>query len=434
MTGSRISAVACLSDIIRKKGKPKHSLEQFSRTLARRDRAFVMEMVYGVLRHLFILDWMIGSFVRDTRPLRDSTLNNLRIALYQIFFMRVPDFAVVNEAVELEKERGKPSLVNAVLRNIIRSRGTITFPVPFDDPVKEISVNTSHPEWLLRRWIDAYGPDEARSIAEMNNSKPPLILRTNTLKISRNDLLNPFKEEKIPATPTRFSPDGIVVDDSVSYQDIGGLHGLFAVQDEASQLISHLLSPRRGERILDACAAPGGKTTHIAQLMEDEGEVIAVEKDPHRTVLMEENVRSLGTRSVRIVQADISEMTSSGAFDRILLDAPCSSTGVIRRNPDVKYRHTEKELVQFGRKQLLLLNAVARMLKNGGTLVYSVCSFDPDEGENVVRDFLKTSGEFRIIEAGQEFVSEFMKNGFFRTYPHKHGMDGFFGAVLCKKT
>lgn len=434
MTGSRTSAVACLSDIIRKKGKPKHSLEQFARSLDRRDRAFVMEMVYGVLRHLFVLDWVIDLFVRDTGPLHDTTLNNLRIALYQIFFMRVPDFAVVNEAVEMEKERGKPSLVNAVLRNVIRRRDTITFPIPFEDPVKEVSINTSHPEWLVRRWIQAYGLDEARSLAEMNNTRPPLILRANTLKISRRDLLSLFQEEKIPAEPTRFSPDGIVVDDSVSYQDIGGFYGLFAVQDEASQLICHLLSPRRGERILDACAAPGGKTTHIAQLMEDEGEIVAVEKDPHRTVLIEENVRSLGTRSVQIVQADVSEMTSAGTFDRILLDAPCSSTGVIRRNPDVKYRHTEKDMAQFGKKQILLLNAVARMLKSSGILVYSVCSLDPCEGEHVVRDFLKTAQEFRIIEAGQGFVSEFMKNGFFRTYPHKHAMDGFFGAALCKKT
>lgn len=433
MTESRLSAIACLNDILKKKGKPKHSLDQFSQTLDRRDRAFVMEIVYGVLRHLFVLDWTISSFVRDISPLRDSTINNLRIALYQMLFMRVPDFAVVHEAVEIEKKGGKPSLTNAVLRNVIRSRETLKFPIPFDDPARDISVNTSHPEWMVRRWIETYGIDEARSLAEANNSLPPLILRTNTLKISRDDLLELFEKENIPAQPTRFSPEGIVMERSVSYQDIAGFYGLFAVQDEASQLVSHLLSPRQGERVLDACAAPGGKTTHIAQLMVDRGEIVAVEKDPLRTASIEENVRSLGIQSVRLLQADFTGMKDTGTFDRILLDAPCSSTGVIRRNPDVRYRHTEKDIAAFGEKQTLLLNAAAHQLKKGGRLVYSVCSIDPLEGDRVVRDFLKTAEEFRIIEAERDFLAPFIKDGFFRTYPHKHAMDGFFGVILCKK-
>jgi 16S rRNA (cytosine967-C5)-methyltransferase len=433
MTESRLSAIACLNDILKKKGKPKHSLDQFSQTLDRRDRAFVMEIVYGVLRHLFVLDWTISSFVRDISPLRDGTINNLRIALYQMLFMRVPDFAVVHEAVEIEKKGGKPSLTNAVLRNVIRSRETLKFPIPFDDPARDISVNTSHPEWMVRRWIKTYGIDEARSLAEANNSLPPLILRTNTLKISRDDLLELFDKENIPAKPTSFSPEGIVMDRSVSYQDIAGFYGLFAIQDEASQLVSHLLSPRQGERVLDACAAPGGKTTHIAQLMEDRGEIVAVEKDPLRTASIEENIRSLGIQSVRLLQADFTEIKDTGTFDRILLDAPCSSTGVIRRNPDVRYRHTEKDIAAFGEKQTLFLNAAAHQLKKGGRLVYSVCSIDPLEGDRVVRDFLKTAGEFRIIEAERDFLAPFIKDGFFRTYPHKHAMDGFFGVILCKK-
>ena len=433
MTESRVSAIACLNDILKKRGTPKHSLDQFSQTLDRRDRAFVMEIVYGVLRRLFVLDWMISSFVKDTGPLRDSTINNIRIALYQILFMRVPDFAVVHEAVEIEKKGGKPSLTNAVLRNVIRSRETLKFPIPFDDPAKDISVNTSHPEWMVRRWIKTYGIGEARSLAEANNSMPPLILRTNTLKLSRNDLLEIFEKEHIPAKPTRFSPEGIVVDQGVSYPDISGFHGLFAVQDEASQLVSHLLSPRQGERVLDACAAPGGKTTHIAQLMQDRGEIVSVEKDPLRTARIEENVRSLGIRSIRLIQADFTDLKDAGTFDRILLDAPCSSIGVIRRNPDVKYRHTEKDIAAFGEKQALLLNAAAHLLKKRGRLVYSVCSLDPVEGDHVVRDFLKTTGEFRIIEAERDFVAPLIKDGFFRTYPHKHAMDGFFGVILCKK-
>jgi 16S rRNA (cytosine967-C5)-methyltransferase len=167
--------------------------------------------------------------------------------------------------------------------------------------------------------------------------------------------------------------------------------------------------------------------------MEDRGEIIAVEKDPLRTARMEENVRALGTQSVHILQADFTDIRDAGTFDRILLDASCSSTGVIRRNPDVRYRHTEKDIAAFGEKQTLLLNAAAHQLKKGGRLVYSVCSIDPLEGDRVVRDFLKTAGEFRIIEAERDFLAPFIKDGFFRTYPHKHAMDGFFGVILCKK-
>ncbi len=188
MTDSRISAIACLTDILNKKGKPKHSLDQFAQTLDRRDRAFVMEIVYGVLRHLYLLDWVIAMFVKDIKPLRVSTVNNLRIALYQMFFMRVPDFAVVHEAVEREKNSGRPSLVNAVLRSHPKE-GNDHIPHRFDDPAKDISTNTSHPEWMVRRWIQLYGIDETRAIAETNNGMPPLTLRTNTLRISRDDLL-----------------------------------------------------------------------------------------------------------------------------------------------------------------------------------------------------------------------------------------------------
>jgi 16S rRNA (cytosine967-C5)-methyltransferase len=302
-----------------------------------------------------------------------------------------------------------------------------------DDPIQDISVNTSHPAWMVKRWIERYGIDETRALAEANNSMPPLVLRANTLRISRDKLLMMLAEEKISAEPTPFSPDGVIVDRAFSYQDLAAIHGLFAVQDEASQMIGFLLAPQRGERVLDACAAPGGKTTHLAQIMQDEGEIIAVDKDPYRLKQLEENIQSLGIRSVKVMQADISELQGLGTFDRVLLDAPCSSTGVIRRNPDVKYRHSRQGIAAFGKKQGELLHAVAPLLRKGGRLVYSVCSIEPEEGETVIQDFLKTSGEFRIIEADRKFIATFMKNGFFRTFPHRHAMDGFFGALLCKK-
>ncbi len=433
MTSSRRAAAACLSDILKSKGRPKEALDFFSQQLDRRDRAFTMEIVYGVLRNLYVLDRIMGTFVRDRRRLQERTINNLRIALYQILFMRVPDFAVVHEAVEAEKRGGTPSLVNAVLRTAIRNRKDITLPIPLDDPAEDISVNTSHPKWMVKRWMERYGISGAREVGEANNAIPPLAIRTNTLKVSREELLRMLADGKIPASPTAFSPDGIIIDGPVTFEDLTPFHGRCFVQDEASQLISYLLSPRPGDRVLDACAAPGGKTTHLAQLMHDRGEIIALDKDPRRIRKLEENIRSCGIHSVKVIRDDIAQMNGLGIFDGILLDAPCSATGVIRRNPDVRYRHTRRSIIDFGKRQTDLLKAVAPLLRTGGRLVYSVCSVEPEEGEAVVRDFLNDRKEFRIIDAYQEFLTPFMKNGFFRTYPHAQGLDGFFGVILCKE-
>ena len=432
MTKTRIAAISCLIDILKHGGRPKKSLEPFSQTLDRRDRAFLMEIVYGVLRNLYVIDAIIGSFIKITKTLSDETINNLRIAMYQILFMRVPGYAVVNESVEMEKRAGRPSLVNAVLRNLLRKKDTPPLPLVYKDVVKDISINTSHQEWMVKRWLTRFGIDEARLLAEANNTMPPLVLRTNTLKISRDELLRGFAEKKISAEPAQFASDGIVIGGETSYQDLSSFYGLFAVQDEASQLISYLLAPGKGERVLDACAAPGGKTTHIAQMMEDVGEIIAVEKDPQRIQKLEETMAALGVRSAKAIRADISELQEIGTFDRILLDAPCSSTGVIRRNPDVKYRHTLKDIVEFAKKQAELLKAVSHLLRREGRLVYSVCSMEPEEGEQVIRDFLKTTDEFRIIDINQEIMRPFVKNGFFRTFPHIDNMDGFFGVILCR--
>ncbi len=433
MTNTRIAAVSCLIDILKHGARPKQSLEQFNQTLDRRDRAFLMEIVYGVTRNLYALDEIIGTFVRNRKTLSDETVNNLRMAMYQILFMRVPGYAVVNESVEMEKSGGKPTLVNAVLRNLLRGKDKSALPLNYDDIVKDISINTSHQAWMVKRWISRFGRDEARLLGEANNRMPPLVLRVNTLRISLDELLRELAEKKIPAEAVRSSPDGIAIGAEVSYQDLSSFYGLFAVQDEASQLIGHLVSPEKGERILDACAAPGGKTTHLAQLMQDQGEILAVEKDPQRILRLHENITGLGVNSAKVFRGDIGELKDIGTFDRILLDAPCSSTGVIRRNPDVKYRHTLKDIVEFGKKQTGLLTAVAALLRKGGRIVYSVCSIEPEEGEQVISDFLKTTDEFRIIEPDQEFMGPFVENGFFRTFPHKNNMDGFFGAILCRK-
>ncbi|MDH4231311.1 MAG: 16S rRNA (cytosine(967)-C(5))-methyltransferase RsmB [Nitrospirota bacterium] len=442
MSDARLLAIKSLLEIFKKGKRPKQSLEYIAASLDRRDRSFHMEIVYGVLRYRDTIDWILNHFLENPSKLGDFTLNNLRIAVYQIFFMRVPDWAVVNESVDIEKDktlrdapRRKAPLVNAVLRNILRQKEEFALPLQLDDPVESVAVNTSHPKWLVERWFERYGKDEALMLARANNEIQPFSIRANTLRVSRDELLRKLAEHGVESEPARFSPDGITLRKMHTYADLSFIHGLFAVQDEASQLIAYLLDPRPGERVLDACAAPGGKTSHIAQIMRDNGEIIAVEMDPKRIVTLKENLQVLGAGSAKIINADINSMheTEMGAFDRILLDAPCSSIGVIRKNPDVKYKYTAADLTRNRGRQLALLKTVSRFLGEKGRLVYSVCSIEPEEGEQVIREFLKTAGDFRIIEeVRHDFLHPFMEKGFFKTYPHKYTMDGFFGVALCR--
>jgi 16S rRNA (cytosine967-C5)-methyltransferase len=436
VSDTRSSAVRALIEILSRNIRPKQAVDALSQHLDRRDRSFLMEIVYGVLRFRDTLDWILGHFLKDAAKAGDFTLNNLRASLYQLYFMRVPDWAVVSESVEMEKSasgRGKPSLVNAVLRNVLRQKERFTPPLTLEDPLSNITVNTSHPRWLVKRWIRRFGEDGALRLAEANNRVPPMTIRVNTLRTTRQDLLSLLADHEVESAPTEFSPDGITLAHVRSHTELAFAHGLFAVQDEASQLISHLLDPKPKEKVLDACAAPGGKTTHLSQLMWDSGEITAVEKDDKRIALLRDNIGALGIRSVIIINQDAGELRGAGPFDRVLLDAPCSATGVIRRNPDIKYRRKAKDLDEYRTKQIHLLHATSRLLKEGGRLVYSVCSMEPEEGEQVINEFLKTSNEFRIIDAEAPFLKSFIHEGFFKTYPHLHNMDGFFAVALCRK-
>lgn len=436
MPNAREFAVSALQQTLQKGKRPKDVFEGLELPLDDRDRAFMMEIVYGVLRHSITIDWVLSSLLRKPSTLSNRTINNLRAAAYQILYMRVPEWAAVNEAVEMEKEKGRPAVVNGVLRNMLRDidqiRARLAALSEGSGP-KYISLVTSHPQWLISRYIKRFGEKEAVELAEANNRIPPLTLRVNTLRTKRPHVINRLSEAGIQGVPTTHSPDGIKLCGFRTYKELSFFKGEVIAQDEASQLVTYLLDPQPGERILDASAAPGGKTTHIAQLMFDNGEITAVDRDEVRLKRLRDNVSTLGLSSIKIVHADIADFTPDCRFDRILLDAPCSALGVIRRNPDVKYKHTEKDLAVFKSRQLSMLRRVSVMLKPGGMLVYSVCSTEPEEGEDVIKEFLKDSEDFYIIETPLHPAREFMRNGFLRTYPHRDDMDGFFGARLGRE-
>lgn len=429
---TRHLAIRVLSDVFSDRTTPKSSLENAAVSLDRRDRSFLMEIVYGVLRTRDPIDWVLQHFLKNPGRLEDFTLNNLRAAVYQIYFMRVPHFAVVHEAVNIEKTGGMPGLVNAVLRNVLKHKESYTLPVALDDPADELALNTSHPKWLIRRWIRRFGYEEAALLARIHNEIPHLTLRANTLKTDREALIRVLQDKGIHAEPTQYSPDGVILRSVHSPFDLPLPGGLCVVQDEASQLISYLLAPRPGERILDACAAPGGKATHIAQLMGDEGEIVAVDRDADRVKRLRSNIRSLGIQSIKVIQGDLADLQDHSMFDRVLLDAPCSALGVIRKNPDVRYRRSRKDLALFHCRQSDLLLKAAALLRAGGTLVYSVCSMEPEEGEEVIKEFLKANENFRIIEDSASVVHALMGEGYLQLYPQRHHTDGFFGVAVCR--
>ncbi len=441
----RLLALRALNDLWQRGLKPKDALDRHGRSLDARDRAFLMELLYGVLRNRYYLDWCLSAYLEDPSGLGESTLNNLRLGAYQAFFTRVPARAVVYETTEVEKAAGrKERLVNAVLRRLVREKSCPPLP---EDTVKRLSILTTHPEWLLRRWIDRFGPEEAEALARANNEVPPLTLRVNTLRTEREGVARRLSEMGIGYRYTEFSPVGIKIEKAgATLPDIEGLLGEVFVQDEGAQLITYLLRPEPGQRILDACAAPGGKTTHIAELTSDRAEILALESSPERLRTLKDNIARWGIGSVETVLADLRTFTPSvRGFHRVLLDAPCSSLGVIRRNPDVRYRHTPGALRRFQDRQIELLTAAGRHLLPGGMLLYSVCSTEPEEGEEVIRRFLHKEDDFFIIDTDggdrsscpfpveSKLQALFGGDGFFRTYPHRNDMDGFFAARLSRR-
>lgn len=404
------------------------------------DRGLYAELVFGVLRRQGTLDHILQQLLEKPMiELDPLALVILRIGLYQLTCLdRIPESAAVNESVNLAKliTPGTSGLINAVLRNYIRRRDTISFPDMNTNPAAAIAARHSQPEWLAEQWIGQLGVIEAQQLAEASSQQPPLTLRVNTLRSNRDQLLQEFTAQGIEAAPCRYSPDGIVMTGRHMVSTLPGFDaGLFAVQDEASQLASRLLGAEPGERVWDACCAPGGKSCHIAQQMDDRGELIATDISRSKLTLVQDSLRRLGITSVSTAVADLHqpETFPEGDFDRILLDAPCSGLGVIRRNPEAKWRLFSGDITRLAAVQKTLLKHAAVKLKPGGTLLYSTCSTSEAENELVVEDFLLHNPGFvlenlnDLFPAWSNLIAFY---GMFRVWPHRHNMDGFFAARI----
>ncbi len=410
------------------------------------DRKLVNAIVYGVLRWRRRIDRIIGQYVTlPENKISPAIRNILRMAVFQVEFLdRVPDFAAVNTAVEMAKRLvsvKSSRFVNGVLRNMLRKR-----PLDFNsllpaDPAAALAVSQSFPDWLIHRWAKRFGLSQTARLCEAMNQIPPVTVRTNTLRTRRENLAEALEPLCDTLFPTRHSPLGLSlhgpdrpIDQLMPFQK-----GWFQVQDEAAQLVTHLLRPLPGETVLDACAGMGGKTGHIAQLMENTGILVAVDKAPGKLKKLEDEMQRLGVVNVKTRQMDLEApqwQNMPAAFDRIFLDAPCSGTGVIRRNPDIKWAAAKKDPGRFAGRQLACLQALAPYVAPSGILVYAVCSMEPEENEAVVEKFLKTHPEFVKLtdsaDRSPELSAIMDEKGYFRSIPHLHQMDGFFAVGLRK--
>jgi 16S rRNA (cytosine967-C5)-methyltransferase len=411
-----------------------------------RDRALATDLVTGTLRWQRQLDYLIADFARrPVEKLDFEVLEVLRLAAYQLLHLdRVPAAAAVNDAVALTRRARKASaagLVNAVLRSISRNRHRLPLPKPppDGDPLDYLEVSLSHPRWLASRLLKRYGFERAETWEKFNNTAAPLTVRANTLKTRPEDLARQLEQYGVATGPARFAPEGLIVKSGNPLRSPLANSGLFFLQDEASQLVALLGAPEGGMRVLDACASPGGKTTAMAAMAGDRAHVFAADVRSARVQLLRDTVAASGAKRIQILQADLEAgLPFSPAFDIVFVDAPCSGLGTIRRDPDIRWRRREADLEPLASAQLKMLLQASAVVRPGGRLIYSTCSSEPEENDQVVVEFLRDRPAFTRVDLRRETgmrhfaaIEPLLDDaGVLRTLPDKHGLEAFFGAVL----
>ncbi len=407
-----------------------------------KNRRLVTQMVFGTLRMRGYLDWIIIHLYRgDFTVMAEGLKNILRTALYQLFFLdRVPSYAAVNEAVNMTeiRFRGRGGLVNAILRNAIRRKDNLPLPDRGQDLPLYVAVVHSHPRWLVEKWLTLFGEEETIRLCAADNMTPPVTLRVNTRKGSREEILAEMQAEGIEVTASGYSPDGLRI--TRSELPVRYLRWFeerkIQIQDEGSQLISRFLDPQPVDNILDLCAGSGGKTTHLAALMGDVGRIVALDNQEKKLASLREMAIRMGISRIETLVRDGRDLPlkdMAERFDRVLVDAPCTGVGTLRRNPEIKWRLAPEDIAQTVALQKDLLESAARYLKKGGILVYSTCSLLPEENEENIRAFLIRHQEFRQNTPTGIIAPDCLDpNGCLKTLPHRHDMDGFFAARLVK--
>ena len=404
------------------------------------DRRFVTELVYGAVKAGDTLDWVIKKYLKLPWRKVDSLIQEiLRLGAYQLLYMdKVPASAACNESVELAKKygnQGAAKFVNGVLRTMVRQPEKGKFPEGQGNATVQLALTEQHPEWLVRRWIKEFGYNEAKELCQFNNRQAPVSIRTNTLKISPSELLLQLTALGVEAVRSSYVDEGFVLESHGSLDALAPLQeGYCQVQDESSMLVAHVVDPQPGDFVLDVCSAPGGKTTHMAALMEDRGRIVACDIYEHKLQRVMDNAQRLGIHIIEPKLKDARQIHEefAGQADRVLVDAPCSGLGVLRRKPDSRWRKTPELLKELPKLQLEILESASACVKDGGILVYSTCTIAQEENQDVVKAFLAQHSEFVLENTGERLPVP-RTDEMVQLYPQRDGTDGFFIACMRRK-
>lgn len=441
---ARFVAVKTLYDIDEKRAFSNIKINQYFRKydLSPVDRAFSTEILYGTIRWKLRIDYLIQKFSKNRlESISPWVINCIRIAVYQIFFMdRVPEFAAVDQSVEITKLKDKKaaSFVNGVLRNILRNKNEFD-DIKIADKIKRLSIEYSHPEWFIRKFIRELGENFTIELMKRNNIPPDLTIRVNRLKCTREELKNALIKQNVNVRDGMLDESLVLKGYSSIEKSLEFKSGLFIIQDESSMLSSKILDPNPGEKILDLCSAPGGKTTHIAELMNNTGQITAFDIHEHKLKLVNENAERLGISIIKTELRDalIYSEEFADTADRVLLDAPCSGLGLIRKRPEIRWNVTEKDINALSKLQRRIIYNASRYVKPGGTLVYSTCTITKEENEDIINQFIMENKNFSLENIcsylPEKLLCETCSEGFIKLFPNINNTDGFFISKLIRK-
>lgn len=423
-----------LRDISERRGEPKTLLHApKTAKLAAADRDLMTELTYGVLRWRNRLDFILSHHSkRALERIDDVALTALRLGVYQLKFLsRVPTHAAVDESVRLVRHFGAPRavpFVNAVLRNIVRQPEAPRLPSAEEDPLRYLETTLSHPGWLARRYLDRLGFEAAKARCLAQNEPPPLHVRVSLRAGPMEHTIETLSTEGVAASAIPSAPRALLVTGGALRQTTLYRAGHLYIQDAGSQLVADLIAPSGDERVVDVCSAPGGKALAIADRLPN-GKIVALDRRTKRAALVRSLSAKHGADNVMVAVADGRALPLRGTFGHILLDAPCSSSGTLRRNPDIKWRLSPESFTKHSELQLALLEAASSHLAPGGKLVYATCSSEPEENEGVIDAFLARRSEFRALAVEGAFARA---DGAFETRPEREPMDGYFARVLTR--
>lgn len=404
----------------------------------------VREIVYGVLENEIYIDYIISkaSSIR-LKKIHSTMLIILRMGIYQLVFMdKIPPSAAVNESVKLAKRhghKGSIGFVNGVLRSISRDKDKF-MQIDVKNKVDYISIKYSHPRWIVERWVKEFGEEFTEKLCIENNNKPELNIRVNTLKTTKENLIKKLQEQGMIIRQSKYSNDSLIIENPTRITETKEfLLGYFIIQDESSALVGQIMDPRPKSVVVDICSAPGGKATHMAQIMNNEGRILSRDIHDHKLKLIEENASRLGINIIETAEGDATKKDESlvNIADYCLVDAPCSGFGLIRRKPEIKWNRKESDINELVNIQYNILNNVKDYLKVGGVLIYSTCTIENDENINLVNKFLEENENFKLVNIEDKINNKkdisTLKDGYIQLYPHIHGTDGFYIAKMIKE-